>query len=94
MTDKVGQRPNRVNKHASAVYAEVAAKSDTVDFVSYAALGPTKFIYVGGTGHMVVVLDNDDTVLISAIPVGTIIPIEAKRIHSTGTTATLMVAMF
>lgn len=50
-------------------------------------------IYVGGTGNMEVITTGGDTVLFSAIPVGTIIPINARYVRSTNTTATLMVAM-
>lgn len=55
--------------------------------------GP-RAIYVGGTGH-ITSLDADGTsVLISAIPVGTILPIRPTRIMSTGTTATLIVGLY
>ena len=68
--------------------AEVVTKSDSVNLVNV-----SRAIYVGGTGHMNVIMANGDTILFSAIPVGTILPIRASRVQSTGTTATLMVAM-
>ena len=51
-------------------------------------------IYVGGTGNITVVLQDDTTVLFSAVPVGTILPIAGKRVNATGTTATLMVGIY
>jgi len=53
----------------------------------------SRFIYVGGTGHLSVEM-NGSTVLFSAIPVGTILPIRVTRVNNTGTTATLIVSMF
>lgn len=50
-------------------------------------------IYVGGTGNITYTpADGGADVLISAIPVGTQLPIKATRIKATGTTATLIVA--
>lgn len=56
---------------------------------------PTRAIYVGGTGTLTVTMaDTGTDVLFSAIPVGTILPIRAKRVKATGTTATLLVALY
>lgn len=53
-----------------------------------------KAIYVGGTGDIVAVGSDDATATFKAIPVGTILPIRPKRINSTNTTATLMIALY
>ena len=50
-------------------------------------------IYVGGTGDVNVETHQARTVKFSAVPVGTILPIKAKRVLSTGTTATLMIGL-
>jgi len=54
-------------------------------------------IYVGGAGDVVVVQatpkDGEKTVLFSAVPAGTILPVVAKRVNSTNTTATNLVAL-
>lgn len=55
---------------------------------------PTKSIYVGGTGALSVVMAGGQTTLFSALPVGTQLPISVVRINATGTTATLIVAMW
>lgn len=61
----------------------------------------TRGVYVGGTGDLVVkFVDNGDptvaggTVKFSAVPVGMILPIQVNCINSSGTTATLIVALY
>ena len=70
--------------------------SDTVDFL---ASGRTTIplcdaIYVGGAGNVTAVLQDGSTVLFTAPPVGSIIPVRAKRVNATGTTATALVALY
>lgn len=62
------------------------------DSVSYA--GPARALYVGGAGNVVVVLTDDSTVTLTNVQAGTIIPLWHKRVNSTSTTATSMVALF
>lgn len=53
-------------------------------------------IYVGGAGNIAVSIDGTTAaVVLTAVPVGVIVPIELNggRIMSTNTTATLMVAL-
>lgn len=70
--------------------AAVITKSDTVD-------QPYKSIWVGGTGDITVLMmgatDTSQTVLFSAVPAGTLLPIQVRRVMSTGTSATLMVGL-
>jgi len=54
----------------------------------------TKAIYVGGAGDVKIDLTQGGTVTLKAVPVGTFLQVEAKRVYATGTTATLMVAFF
>ncbi len=70
--------------------------SDTVNLV---ASGRTTIelcdaIYVGGIGNVTAVLQDGSTVLYTAPPVGSILPIRAKRVNATGTTATALVALY
>lgn len=64
-------------------------KSDTVDFVE----GPCDAIYVGGAGIVVVVHEDNNTSQFTAVA-GEILPVKAKRVNSTSTTATLMLALY
>tara|TARA_Y100000310_G_C20193860_1_gene583725 strand:+ start:330 stop:596 length:267 start_codon:yes stop_codon:yes gene_type:complete len=49
-------------------------------------------LYVGGAGNVVLVLMNDDTVTLTGALAGHRYPYQAKRINSTSTTATNLVA--
>lgn len=54
----------------------------------------TRAVWVGGAGDLTVTLLGGDTVTLSAIPAGTLIPIRAKQVAATGTTATLIVGLY
>jgi len=69
--------------------AAVLTLHDSTDFAN-----EVQGIYVGGTGNLTVVMPDDSTVLISAIPVGTFLPIRCKRINTTDSTATLVVGFW
>lgn len=51
-------------------------------------------VYVGGAGNIAVVGQDDNAVVLTAVPVGTLLRIGPKRINSTSTTATLLVACY
>lgn len=68
--------------------AEVVSKSDTVDLTNV-----SRAIWVGGTGDMVVIMQDGTTVTFTAIPAGCLLPICVSRVKSTSTTATNMVAL-
>lgn len=50
-------------------------------------------IYVGGAGNIAVVNTDDTVVTFTAVPVGTVLYVEHKRVNASGTTATLMVGL-
>jgi hypothetical protein len=52
-----------------------------------------KALWVGGAGNINLDTIGGDTILISGIPAGTVLPIQARRVRSTNTTATLIVAL-
>lgn len=65
-------------------------KSDTVDLTIYA-----RALWVGGAGDVAVVgPDGPDTpTVLKGVPAGTRLDVQARRVHSTGTTATDIVAL-
>lgn len=75
-------------------YAKVVAKSDTIDIPKLAGDNAAAAIYVGGTGDVTLLLVDGTSVLFTAVPVGTVLPIAAKRIMSTGTAGGPFVALY
>jgi hypothetical protein len=54
----------------------------------------TRALYVGGAGNLnVVMADDENTVLFTAVPAGTILPIQVSKVMSTSTTATSIIAL-
>jgi hypothetical protein len=78
-------------------------QSSFLKYTSFKAVTPSdttlvncRAIYIGGAGNIALSIDGATTaVTLTAPPVGTILPIElnAGRIMSTNTTATLIVAL-
>jgi hypothetical protein len=64
-------------------------KSDTVNFPG----GICDAIYVGTAGVVAVVMQDDSVVNFTAVA-GGILPVRAKRVNSTNTVPTLMVALY
>lgn len=54
----------------------------------------TRAIWVGGAGNLSVVTRGGDTITLVGVPAGTLLPIRATRIRSTGTTATNILALY
>ena len=74
---------------------EVISKSDTVDLPKFAATGRlTDAVLVGGAGIVVAVLQDNTTVTITGVIAGAILPIAIRRVNSTTTSATNMVALY
>jgi len=76
--------------NTSPIYNSAAAitKSDTVDLAKL-----SDAIYVGGAGVVVVVFPDGSKASFTCVA-GQILPVKAKRIDSTNTTATLMIALY
>lgn len=82
----------RIPRYSKAV---AITKSDTVDFADPQA--PHRCcdaIYVGGAGTLVVVLEDNTAITFAGALAGTIYPFRARRVNSTSTTATSMVALY
>lgn len=62
--------------------------SDSVNFTTNA-----RRIYVGGMGNIVVVGPGGAVVTFIAVPTGTTLVVNAKRVNSTSTTATNLVGI-
>jgi hypothetical protein len=69
--------------------AAVITKSDTANLPIAA-----RQIWVGGVGDVKVDMINGDTVTFAAVPAGTLLPVQARKVYSTGTTATNLVAFY
>lgn len=81
-----------LNPTWSALDSEEITKSDTVDFTK--GNGVARGIYVGGAGDVAVVHPDDTVTVFESVPAGTILPVFAKRVNSTSTSASKMVALF
>ena len=55
--------------------------------------GPARSLYIGGAGDVIAVNEAGDPVTFTAIPAGTILPIEAAIVMDTDTTATGIIAL-
>lgn len=75
---------------APALHGAAITKHDSTNIAS----GLTRAVYVGGAGAMTVVWMDDTTTAFAGIPAGTTLPIRIKRVNSTGTDATNMVALY
>ena len=68
-------------------------KSDTVDIAGAFGRELTDSIYCGGAGVAVVVFE-DGTTASYTVAVGTVLEVAARRVNSTNTTATLLIAQY
>ena len=74
--------------------ADSITKSDTVNLPRWTSEGQlTDAVYVGGAGIVVAVLEDGSKPQFTCIA-GQVLPIACKRVDSTTTTATLMVALY
>lgn len=55
--------------------------------------GPARSLYVGVTGDVVAINENNVAVTFKAVPAGAVLPVATKRVNATGTTATDLVAL-
>lgn len=54
----------------------------------------TRALWVGGAGAVKLTTQGGDTVTLSGVTAGSLIPIRVSRVFSTGTTATLLVGLY
>lgn len=63
--------------------------SDTVDLPRV-----TQALWVGGAGNVVAVMQNGGTATFTGVTAGALLPIAARRINATLTTATNLMALY
>lgn len=68
--------------------AVALTKSDTDDLREI-----SRAIWVGGAGDITVIMSSGSSVLISSVPAGTLLPIRIRKLMSTGTSASNVVAL-
>jgi hypothetical protein len=56
--------------------------------------GGCRSIYVGGAGNIAIVSQSNEVVTLTAVPVGTVLPVSPKRVNATNTNATLLIALY
>jgi len=88
MTDQ-SDKQRVVTPTSPARGAAAITPSDSVNLDTFA-----KAIYVGVAGNIVIVTPEDDVVLFVGALAGSTIPVQAKRVNSTSTTATSLVALY
>lgn len=62
--------------------------SDSVDLPSV-----TRAIWVGGSGTVVADLAGGTTLTFTGVAAGTVLPVQARRVRATGTTATALIGL-
>lgn len=85
--DSFGGRGNSIDSPASG--GEAVTAHDTNEFATV-----SRGIYVGGAGNVAAVMADGSVLTFVGVPAGTLLPIRCKRINSTNTTATSMVALY
>jgi len=55
--------------------------------------GPAKALYIGGAGDVTAINEDGTAITFTAVPAGTILPIQTIRVNAVGTTATAIVAL-
>lgn len=80
---------NVINNPDPAEYATAVTPSDSTDLGRVA-----RALYIGGSGNVKLNTPDDQSVTFVGLQAGTILPVRVKRVFSTDTTATSIVALF
>ena len=87
MSEKYQGRADDIGAPARGGFA--ITTSDSADL-----LAETRAIYVGSAGDLVAVLASGDEVTFVGLAGGTVLPVRAKRVKATGTTAGDLVGLY
>lgn len=85
--------PDRFASHATSLDAPAdtaftITPNDVADLTD-----TTRAIYVGASGHLALTTASGSDVTFTNLPGGTVLPVRARRIKATGTTATGLVGL-
>ena len=80
---------NVENTTGPAQYAAAVTPSDSANLSSIA-----RALYVGTSGNVAAVMPDDSVVTFSGVQAGQVLPVRVKRVNSTNTTASNIVALF
>ena len=72
----------------SAYDAAAVTLSDSTE------LAPTRALYIGGAGNLKVTMAYGTEVTFSGLSAGSILPIQVTKVWATGSTATLVLALY
>lgn len=79
-------------RNADATVSSYDARAVTTSNTTNIA--PTRGLYIGATGNVVVDMAYGTTITFVDVQGGTILPVQVTRIYATGTTATSIVALY
>lgn len=82
----VAEAVNRDRPHENAA---LVVPTDSTDLSPYAVR-----LFVGGAGNIKVTTWGGNTLVLTGIPAGTLLPLSVVRVWSTSTTASNIVALF
>ena len=74
---------------APAFRAAAVTPNDSADLAA-----TSRALYVGGAGNVRVTTAGGDTVTFTGVPAGAILPVRVRRVFSTSTTATTILALW
>jgi hypothetical protein len=93
----------KVNKMQITAYGGLNAKPQALDYDGLAVTpadatplpgGICRGVFVTGTGNITGVTPSGATVVLTGIPINTVVPIDLSIIGATGTTATGILALY
>lgn len=85
----VGQNESAPNPDAPAGGAVAVTPDNSNDLAI-----PARALYVGTGGNINLDTAQGDTVVFTSVPSGSILPVRAKRVRATSTTASNIVALY
>lgn len=78
-----------INAGDPALGAKAITPSDSVELSPY-----VRAIYCGSAGNIQILTAYDETTVFVAVPAGAVLPVRAKKVFSTNTTASSLVGLY